>query len=318
MKEQKAFSHFYKAFPLDPRYKDQDVLIDYKNEFRFLDAGINFHWWGNEPATPHHHNYYEFIYITEGSTIHFLNGVKTTLHYGTLTMIKEGDTHWFYPANGSKSLHLTLGITHEKLKALCDLFFPDVYELITSKPSFTITLTEADQARILSHSKRIDYVVDTTPTHSLEKMIAIQTVIDVLFLLYQSNLAHNVVMPVWFNDLLNKMNTPEYLCASIPTISQLVNYSAKSLVSYFRKYTGDTIVAYQNKLKVNYACKLLTSTNKTTLDIANELMYNSLTAFNCMFKKYTGMTPKEYRNSSKKGKKTEMIKETNTDELLNE
>ena len=299
MKNEKQFSHFYKAFPLDPHYRNQNVLIDYKKEFRFLDAGINFHWWGNAPATPHHHNYYEFIYIAEGSTIHYLNGEKKTLNFGSLTMIKEGDTHWFYPAAGSKSLHLTLGITREKLKELCNVLAADVYETITNSPSFTVILTENEQARIMSHAKRIDYIVDSTPKHSLEKIIATQTIIDILFVLFQNSLSQNDLLPAWFSDLLNKLNTPEYLCASIPEIAQLANYSPKSLVSYFRKYTGDTIVSYQNKLKVNYACKLLAMTSKTTLDIANDLMYSSLTAFNCMFKKYTGMTPKEYRKNSR-------------------
>ena len=142
---------------------------------------------------------------------------------------------------------------------------------------------------------------------SLEKIVATQTLIDVLFIIFQNKLAQNTVLPLWFSDLLNKLNTPEYICASIPEIAQLANYSPKSLVSYFRKYTGDTIVVYQNKLKVNYACKLLSNTTKTTLDIANELMYSSLTAFNCMFKKYTGMTPKEYRNESKHRNDSETI-----------
>lgn len=307
MKDEKTFSHFYKAFPLDPRYKDKDVLIDYKKEFRFLDAGINFHWWGNAPATPHHHNYYEFIYVAEGSTIHYLNGEKSTLGYGTLTMIKEGDTHWFFPTDNSKTLHLTLGITNNKLKSLCNELAPDVYETITKSPSCTITLTESDQTRIMNHARRIDYIVDSTKSHSLEKIVATQTLIDVLFIIFQNNLAQNTVLPIWFSDLLNKLNTPEYICASIPEIAQLANYTPKSLVSYFRKYTGDTIVVYQNKLKVNYACKLLSNTTKTTLDIANELMYSSLTAFNCMFKKYTGMTPKEYRNDSKRRNNSEAI-----------
>lgn len=312
MKDEKSFSHFYKAFPLDPRYKDKDVLIDYKKEFRFLNEGINFHWWGNAPATPHHHNYYEFIYIAEGSTVHYLNGEKNTLNFGTLTMIKEGDTHWFFPADGSQSLHLTLGITREKLKALCAVLAADVYDTITNCPSFTVTLTETEQARIMSHAKRIDYIVDSTPKHSLEKIVATQTIIEVLFVLFQNCLSQNDLLPAWFSDLLNKLNTPEYLCASIPEIAKLANYSPKSLVAYFRKYTGDTIVSYQNKLKVNYACKLLAITTKTTLDIANELMYSSLTAFNCMFKKYTGMTPKEYRNNSKRRNETETIKENIT------
>lgn len=310
MKDEKSISHFYKTFPLDPRYKDQDVLIDYQKEFRFLDAGINFHWWGNASVTPHHHNFFEFVYVAESSTIHYLNGEKSMLYLGTLTMIKEGDTHWHFPADGSKSLHLTLGITREKLKTLCVALAPDLYETLTQCPSFTIMLTENEQSRIMNQARRIDYIVDPTQTHSLEKIIATQTIIDILFVLFQSCLSKNDVLPAWFSDLLHKMNTPEYLCASIPEIAQLANYSPKSLVSYFRKYTGDTIIAYQNKLKVNYACKLLANTTKTTLDIANELLYSSLTAFNCMFKKYTGMTPKEYRNSSKRISQTSASHDT--------
>lgn len=299
MKNNDPVSQFYKSFPLDSRYKDKDVLIDYKKEFRFLDAGLNFHWWGETPATTHHHNYYEFFYVVEGSTDHLINGTESTLQCGSLTMIKVGDTHAFFPIKNSRLLHLTLGVTPEKLKILCTALSTDLYEYIIQSPSVTINLSNAEQSQIMNLAQKMDYTVDSTSNHSLEKIVVTQTLIYILFLFYQNKTTKKQLLPAWFTDLLEKMNSPEYLCASIPELAQLVNYSPKSLVSYFRKYTGNTIIAYQNKLKVNYACKLLTTTNKTTLNIASDLMYNSLTAFNCMFKKYTGMTPKEYRFSSR-------------------
>lgn len=59
--------------------------------------------------------------------------------------------------------------------------------------------------------------------------------------------------------------------------------------------TGENIVVYTNRLRIEHAKKMLVQTDKTILEIASETGYNNDQSFNRNFKKFEGLTPGEYR-----------------------
>lgn len=292
----KLRSHYFKSVPLDEKVADLDSLIDYHKEFLFPETEVSFHWWGNTPSCTHHHNYYEFFFISQGKILHILNNVKTELPTGTLVMLRMNESHSVRPIAKAESLQMTVGVTENKLKKLTDALSSDMFDLILNEPQICFVLTE-DEQRFLNHlAEKLDYITDDFNANNMRKIIVEEIIVCFLTIIYQ-NISHTYrTIPTWFNNLLRAMNSPKLLFASVSDIAKYTNYSKKTLVSYFKKYKGETIISYQNRLKVNYACNLLSTTNMTTLAIANRLMYSSLTAFNTMFKKYIGMTPKEYRN----------------------
>jgi YesN/AraC family two-component response regulator len=54
-----------------------------------------------------------------------------------------------------------------------------------------------------------------------------------------------------------------------------------------------------NKIKVEFACKLLMDKNLSIMDIGLDSGFNNLSHFNKQFKKITGMPPNEYRKRFK-------------------
>lgn len=85
-----------------------------------------------------------------------------------------------------------------------------------------------------------------------------------------------------------------------------ISYS--QLRRLFMEYTGENIIVYTNRLRIEYAKKMLTETNKTILEIAKETGYNSDQSLNRNFKKFEGISPGEYR------KRQLAFKEENRDE----
>ena len=63
-------------------------------------------------------------------------------------------------------------------------------------------------------------------------------------------------------------------------------------------YTGDTVTAYLTKAKMDFACSLLLTTQMTTIEIACQLGYSSLSHFNKCFRNHTGKSPREYRRAA--------------------
>lgn len=75
-----------------------------------------------------------------------------------------------------------------------------------------------------------------------------------------------------------------------------VAYLSRSQLSVrFREETGMTITEYIRNQKIKKAQELLTSTDKTPIEISTYLGFSSQSHFQKVFKEVTGMTPKEYR-----------------------
>ena len=63
----------------------------------------------------------------------------------------------------------------------------------------------------------------------------------------------------------------------------------------FKKATGNSITAFQQKLRIDEACRLLSTSDMPIKDICQSVGYKDMTAFYQIFKKVTGKTPNEYR-----------------------
>jgi|GEM_PF-3180710 araC-type DNA-binding domain protein len=65
----------------------------------------------------------------------------------------------------------------------------------------------------------------------------------------------------------------------------------------FRRYTGTTVGAYINGLRMQKAIELLSTTDKKIIDIAVECGFSDIQMLNKLFKTNFSMTPTQYRKS---------------------
>lgn len=86
---------------------------------------------------------------------------------------------------------------------------------------------------------------------------------------------------------------------SLDEVAKLVNITPGSLCRYFKNKTGQTLFDFLKEVRIGYACKLLSVTNKTITEICYESGYNTLAHFNTQFKELKAMTPTEFRKKSK-------------------
>ncbi len=68
----------------------------------------------------------------------------------------------------------------------------------------------------------------------------------------------------------------------------------------FRETTGMPTSAFLQKIRVEEACSLLSSTNIAIKDVALQCGFHDIKYFYSIFKKLTGLTPRQYRIDSKK------------------
>jgi AraC-like DNA-binding protein len=86
---------------------------------------------------------------------------------------------------------------------------------------------------------------------------------------------------------------------NLKELAELVHMAEGSLCRFFKKNLGITIFEYRNKIKTEFACKLLMDQELSILEVCLDSGFNNLSHFNKQFKKNTGLTPSEYRKRSK-------------------
>lgn len=84
------------------------------------------------------------------------------------------------------------------------------------------------------------------------------------------------------------------------TLEQLARYTGYSPSHFsllFRQQTGQSPLAYLNRLKIEHACQLLKTTNMRVNQICHKVGIDDSYYFSRLFKQLTGLSPKDYRES---------------------
>ncbi|MDR0814378.1 MAG: AraC family transcriptional regulator [Bacteroidales bacterium] len=78
-------------------------------------------------------------------------------------------------------------------------------------------------------------------------------------------------------------------------IASMANMAEGSLCRFFKQNMEMTLFEYLNKIKVEFACKLLMDRDLSILEVCLDSGFNNLSHFNKQFKRVTGRPPSEYR-----------------------
>ena len=134
----------------------------------------------------------------------------------------------------------------------------------------------------------------------MRSSVICSTASDFISIINSSKLTQKIDCPEWFENMLEKIRSPEYMTCSAADVYEMSNFSPPVVIEAFRKYTGKTVSAYLRDTKCEYACLLLSGTKMTTLEISMQLGYYSLSHFNRVFKSYSGFSPAAYRREYQK------------------
>ena len=272
--------------------------IHQKKDFLYPHSESSFNWsTGN--VEKHHHTFYEFFLVTKGEYVHYLNYQPANIKRGDFMMITPNDTHWFIVKPGTNAQHINFCATPEKFKQLCNALSDTLYEEITAKEPSLISLQPYQIDFFTNCAAQINLNELHEKNMSRNLMIINEMLMFALSTVYKTLYIPQENYPLWFQELLTKMHSPEFISMRVKDVYSLSYYAPATTIRFFKKYLGETIVSYFIKIKMQHACKAFINTDATTLTIASSLAYDSLSAFNHAFKSYTGMSPTEYKKIHK-------------------
>ncbi|MFT2010686.1 GlxA family transcriptional regulator [Pontibacter sp. 13R65] len=87
---------------------------------------------------------------------------------------------------------------------------------------------------------------------------------------------------------------------TVDELADMIGVGRRSFERRFKKATGNTVVEYLQRVKIEAAKKQLESGRKTISEVMYDTCYSDTKAFRDVFRKYTGMTPIDYRNKYSK------------------
>lgn len=135
--------------------------------------------------------------------------------------------------------------------------------------------------------------VDTAQDMNRLNEVLMRTIIDFCTLV-KKNLSTQY--PLWTRTCIEYINQNLHRNISLDDIASEINMNGKYVSVQFKKITGEGLIEYINRKKIEESQFLLINTKLSILEISTILNYTDQSHFTKIFKKYTKMTPKQYRN----------------------
>jgi len=253
----------------------------------------------------HYHQEYELSFITEGSGSRIVGDSVEEFHPGDLIFLGPRIPHvWF---SGSPVLNQHSGRT---LESVYLLFNQDILpESLTSLPEFkevnhALRLSERG-IRITGDSlNQVSRIMLQLPYLSnMKRLMLFYEIMDIIGKSESfTYLASDQYIKTRFEPTNSRVkNIHEFLMLNyreeinLEKIAGIVHMAPASACRFFKASTGLTIFEYLNKIKIDYACKLLLNTELNVVDISYDCGFNNLSHFNKQFRKFLGKTPSEFR-----------------------
>lgn len=252
------------------------------------------------------HDFWEICYVEKGSISLDLDGKKIELTDGEIVFISPDTTHSYYCATGneSKAFVMCFECSSQTLKSLGGMRFvtddehAECLRRIISEYKKTFCINEDAQMELLPNPAfggqqaiilQLEYLLI-----SLLRMLSSEKNPGIVFLdedRFYEGIADVIIE--FFKENLSRKLTLREICSK-------VNYSSSFLCKTFKEQTGETLIEYFNRLKIERACILLRETSKPIAAISRELGFSEVKYFGAIFHKIVGSSPTEYRKQNKK------------------
>ena len=261
-----------------------------------------------EKSNWHYHNNFEISFITEGSGKRIVADSIEEFQPGDLVFIGRNLPHvWI--ADKELGVLSTRTLEMVFLQFTSDVLNPQMLTLPEFKyVAKALTLSERGIQVVGQTLNEVSELMLQMPyLKSFERMLHFFRIMDIIgrsdSLIH---LASNEYLTARFTSGNKRIAAiHEYLMKNyrekidLERLAALANLAEGSLCRFFKQKTGLTIFEYLNKIKVEFACKLLMDPNLNIMEVCLDSGFNNLSHFNKQFRETTDVTPTEYRKRFK-------------------
>ena len=258
---------------------------------------------------PHNHNYFEIIFVLNGSGFHTINGTKFPYKKGDIFLLAPEDTHHFDIIKQSIFTHFkfTELLFSSKVNLPDRKYWLQRIEQLLHNPNTIpgdVISNQEDRKIILDiHNVVMEEFKNEKIYYQEIISNAISTILSIIVrnisVKFGSNKRNKSIKDSRIDRILGhiRQNVYDKDLTKISYMADKFNMSQSSISTYFKKATGESIHQYVTKYKMKLVEYRLQNTEFTIAEIAYQLGYTDESHLTKTFKKHFSVSPKQYRNN---------------------
>lgn len=251
------------------------------------------------------HDFWELCFVEKGEASLIVDEETKVLKENNLILIQPDKSHSYYSetGDGSKAFVVCFQCLSQAINPLAQIIFElssenyNCMRKIISESFATFRMNENELLEVTENpvigGQQMIILYLECILINLLRLLASKEKSGIVFL-DEDNFNKNLI-----NEIILYLKSRISKKLSLNEICERFSYSKSFLCKAFKIQTGDTIIAYFNKLKVEEAKKLLKETKQSITSISYSLGFQEVKYFDYTFKKYVGVSPASYRKSDK-------------------
>lgn len=245
----------------------------------------------------HSHEFYEFSICVEGEFENIYNlDSKQIIEKGVFFLAKPGEIHKINQRQGSVFFRDDIYVPKRKMKKICNACSDTLFDKINTINGPIICSLDYDKLKSISNAvNKLSNIGDVTDDTEAEYSFLIVKLLNAVYKKYFGK--KETSFPKWLLEIIENISKPENFIIPLSDLLENSFYSRSYISMAFKKYMGETIIEYRNRMKVNYSLSMLAENSMSINVIAGLLGWDNPNNYIIAFKKVYGVTPLQYKNS---------------------
>ena len=274
---------------------DKNLYLPFEVDFKELEQF---------PKTIRKNNFFELIYVVDGTGIQIINNNKFQYRKGNLFLVTPQDVHSFEISTVTKFFFLRFNEYYVKANSQNPqsetvLRMEYILQNASHWPG-CILKNKIDKPLIAS---LIESIINEQSNQQIYHQKITEQIVNAIITVVARNIA--LKLPKNIKETTGEMvleilhyiqeniYDPKQLKANM--ISEHFNISLHYLGKYFKKQTGETLQEYISNYKLRLIEARLLNSDMRINEIADELHFSDESHLNKVFRKHKGINPSEFR-----------------------